>query len=370
MTLFFRSLSLLQPIAAVLLAALFLVPQAAPEASAALAQQVEVLAPTLHFAESMGPAGVVLATAPFPINPDLVAVVMGYEDEDLIGQRLAPIVPVGAEEYEYYRWDLTEGLRVPEQKVGRRSSPNEVTFNAEEVTGKCEDYGLDSPIPQKDIDNAPEGMDPVARATRGIADYILKGHEVRVSALATDTAQYDASNKLILSGTDQWSDQTNSNPVDDIETAIDAMPMHPNVAAMGHEVWQQLKKHPDVLAAVEKKDEGGRATKEEFADLFELDEVLVGDSRIVSSTKGQPTTLSRTWGKDFVLSYRDDVADPIRDGSRPTHMFTEQFGDPVAGEMEDESIGLRGGVRVRAGRSLDEHISTKQLGYLVKNAVA
>jgi len=125
-----------------------------------------------------------------------------------------------------------------------------------------------------------------------------------------------------------------------------------------------------VLAAVGKDDQKGRVTKEEFAELFELDEVLVGSSRIVSSAKGQDPILSRTWGKDFILSYRDDIADPIRDDSRPTHMFTAQFGDPIAGQREDPDIGMRGGVRVRAGRSLDEHISTKDLGYLVKNAVA
>ena len=364
-----RPLSVLPRVAALCIAALFLAPMAAPEATAALAQQVDLLAPVIEFAQAH-PSGGALAAAPFPIDPDLVAVVMGYDDEDLIAEDLAPIVPVSAEEYEYFRWDLTEGLRVPEQKVGRRSSPNEVTFQAEEVTGKAEDYGLDSPIPQKDIDNAPEGLDPVARAVRGIADYVLKGHEVRVSTLATDLNNYAASNKVTLSGTDQWSDHSNSTPVEDIEDAIDAMPMDPNVAAMGHDVWRELKKHPAVLAAVGKDDSKGRVTLEEFAELFELDEVLVGRSRLVTSTKGQDTTLGRTWGKDFVLSRRDDVADPIRDGSRPTHMFTAQFGDPVAGQIEDDSIGLRGGVRVRAGRSLDEHISTRDLGYLVKNAVA
>ena len=366
---FCRVFSIFQPVVAILAAMLFLVPVTAPEVAASVTQHLEALGPAFEFVQAH-PEAVVVANAPFPINPDLVAIVMGYEDEALIGRSLAPIVPVGSEEYEYYRWDLTEGLRLPDGEVGRRSTPNEVTFNAEEVTGATSDYGFRSPIPQKDIDNAPEGLDPVARAVRGIADYVLKGHESRVSTLVTDTSNYNASNTVTLSGTDQWSDQDNSTPVEDIETAIDAMPMRPNVAAMGQPVWRQLKKHPKVLAAVGKDDQKGRVSKEEFAELFELDEVLVGESRIVTSKKGQPVNLGRVWGKDFVLSRRDDVADPIRDGSRPTHVFTAQFGDPVAGSWEDEDIGLRGGTNVQAGRSLDEHISTEDLGYLVKNAVA
>lgn len=364
-----RTLSILQPVMAVCIAVLFLAPVAAPDAAASVAHHVEALQPLLAFAEAT-PSGLLLAAAPFPVDPDLVAVVMGYEDESLIAQRVAPIVPVGAEEYKYFRWDLEEGLRVPEQKVGRRSAPNEVTFQAEEITGLCEDYGLETPIPQKDIDNAPSGLDPVSRAAMGIADYILKGHEKRVSDIATDVNTYDTSNKTTLSGTDQWSDLSNSTPVDDIESAIDAMPMRPNAAAMGHQVWRTLRKHPEVLKAVGKDDTKGRVTKEEFAELFELEEVNVGQSRLVTSAKGQPVTLGRVWGKDFVLYRRDSVADPIRDGSRPTFMFTAQFGDPVAGQWEDMDIGLRGGTRVRAGRSLDEHVSTKQLGYLFKNAVA
>ena len=46
------------------------------------------------------------------------------------------------------------------------------------------------------------------------------------------------------------------------------------------------------------------------------------------------------------------------------------YGQPFAGSRTDPDIGLRGGIRIRAGESLKELVLAKDAGCLITGAIA
>jgi len=306
--------------------------------------------------------------APFPIQPELTAVAIAYKNKRLIADEVLPRVPVGKQDFTYLLHTMDEGFSVPDTKVGRKSKPNEVEFTATEQTASTSDYGLDDPIPQADIDNAPANYDPMGRAVEGITDLVLLGREARAAGLVFNAANYAAANKQTLSGTSQFSDFANSDPIGVIMTALDACIMRPNVMTLGRAAFSKLIQHPKIVKAVlGNAGDSGIATRQQIAALFELEDVLVGEAYLNTAKKGQAASLARVWGKHISLTLRDRNAN-TRGGA--TFGFTAQFGDRIAGSQFDSDIGLRGGQRVRAGESVKELITAPDLGYLITNAVA
>lgn len=306
-------------------------------------------------------------TSPFPVQPYLTAIALAYRNESLIADAVMPRTPVNASDFKYMKYALADGFTLPDTKVGRKSKVNEVDFAATEVSASTEDYGLEDPIPQSDMDNAPPNYDPLGRAIEGITDLIMLDREKRVADLVFGTGNYAAGNKTTLAGTAQWSD-AGSDPLTAILNAMDGMVMRPNVLVVGQSVYTKLRTHPNIVTAYY----GTGASKglvpgEALASLLELDEVLVGQSWLNSAKKGQTTTLGRVWGKHAALIRRDPLA--TTQNGRATFGVTAEFGSRVAGSRPDPDIGLRGGIRVRAGESVKELLLANDLGYLFTNAV-
>ncbi|MDD9330825.1 MAG: capsid protein, partial [Bartonella sp.] len=81
---------------------------------------------------------------PFPIDPTLTAIAIGYRNPagSLIGDRVLPRVSVLSEVFKYSEFPLAENFTVPELEIGRKGRPNVVEFSAFEREASVKDYGL------------------------------------------------------------------------------------------------------------------------------------------------------------------------------------------------------------------------------------
>lgn len=310
-----------------------------------------------------------MAIAPFPTQPELTAIAIRYSNAEFIADRVSPRFTVGAAEFKWMKFDLAEGFTIPDTRIGRRSVPQEVEFTATEQTSSVEDYGLDDLVPNADVERAPPGYDPIGRAVQGVTDLVLLDREVRVANVTFGAGNYATANKATLSGTSQWSDYTNSDPIPAILNAFDGMVMRPNVGVLGQAVWTRVRQHPKVIKAVYGPNlDGGLVTPQQLAAVLELDEIIIGRAWRNTAKRGQSTTMGRVWGKHAAFIRRNPS--PAGPNSAPTFTWTAQFGTRVAGQMNEPKIGLRGSQRVRAGESLKEVVSANDLGYLFIDAVA
>jgi len=308
------------------------------------------------------------SNAPFPIQPDLTAIAVMYKNRAMIADKVAPRVPVAKQEFKYIKHDMAEGFTVPDTRVGRKSAPNNMEFTAVELTDSTQDYGLQDAIPQADMDNAPPNYNPLNVATQQLTNLIELDREVRTAGLVFNPASYATANKQTLATTAQFSDYANSDPLGVIMAALDSMVMRANRMVIGRAAFTKLAMHPKIVkASFGNAGDSGIATREFIARLFELDEVIVGESFINTSKKGQTPTLARAWGKHIALLNIDNLAD-VNSGT--SFALTAQFGGRIAGSIPDGDIGLRGGQRLRVGESVKELITAPDFGYFIQNAVA
>ncbi len=153
-----------------------------------------------------------------------------------------------------------------------------------------------------------------------------------------------------------------------IQTALDSVVMRPNLMTIGRPAFSVLCRHPKLCKAIYGNNtDAGIVTRRQIADLFELEDVLVGEAWLNNARKGQAMNLSRVWGKHIALTFRDKN---VSTRGRMSFGYTAQFGDRIAGAIPDKNIGLKGGQRVRVGESVKELICAPDLGYFIQNAVA
>ncbi len=306
--------------------------------------------------------------APFPVQPELTAIAIAYRNKRMIADDVLPRIGVGTQEFKYLVYNKAERFTIPDTKVGRRSKPNEVEFGATEQTAMTSDYALDDPVPQADIDNAPPNFDPLGNAVEGITDLILLDREKRTADVVFDADTYPTGHKVALSSNDRWDvDHADSDPIQDIEAGLEIPLVRPNVMVIGRAAFSVLRRHPNIIKAMHGTlGDKGIAPATWLAELFELDQVLVGDAWVNSAKPGQTPTFVRLWGKACALLHLDATANTRRG---VTFGLTAQFGGRVAGSNHDPNIGMRGGQRVRAGESVKELIVAPDAGYFLDTVI-
>lgn len=321
-----------------------------------------------------------MATTTFVASNELTAMSLAYRNNRFIADLVSPRMGVNAQSFKYTNHTLADSFTIPSTLVGRKGRVNEIDWTATEVTVSTKDYGLGDTVPNYDIETAnanravagAKPVDPLAKSTMLLTELLALDREKRVADAVFATTNYAAANRTTLSGTSQWSDITNSNPIKAITDAFDTMLIRPNIAVFGQATWSALRQHPKVTAALYPG--GGNASagatmasRQALADLLELDEIIVGTGWYNSAKPGQTATLTRLWGKHAAFHYRpQNLVSP----DQPMFSFTGQWGGRVAGSLVDADVGLRGGVRMKVGESVVEVFPSNVAGYYFQDAVA
>lgn len=315
--------------------------------------------------------------APFPLQTRLTQIAMAIKPEGLIADDVCPRVLVPASKFTYTKFTTDELFTIPDTKIGRTSEANQVEFGGVDVTDQTENHGLSDVVPEEDVKNAVgTNFDPLEQAAENVAGLYQLAKEKRVADLLFNLNTYSASLRRTLAGTSQWSDYTNSDPVDDLLSAIDSMLVKPTDICFGQLGWTKFRKHPKVVAMVLNRSgvaggltASGLVTREAVADLLELRRVHVGQGFVQTAKKGQAAVYSRLWGKHCAL-WKVERAIRSTKGSMPTFSFAAQFGDLVSKATRDEKKGLDGATTVLVGERVKELISFQECGYFFQNIVA
>lgn len=324
-----------------------------------------------------------MANRPFPVNPVLTAIAVGYRNPSItkIADRVLPRKSVPLETFKWTEYPISESFNVPDARVGRLGRVQQLTFSGADTESSVEDYGLDVPIPYSDIETAAKAralglsmQDPRNHAVTMLTDTLENIREVRVANLVQAPATYAADKRVTLSGTSQFSDYTNSDPIGVIKTGLESTLVYvPNTLVMGRAAWSKLSSHPKIVNAVKGNvTSAGIVTREQFVELFSAEgitDLLIGDAMFNTAKLGQAPVLSRAWGKHIAMLHLNPSAEIMTNGGI-TFGLTADYGGRISGSIEDKDIGLQGGERVRVGERVKELIIAKDVGYLIQNAVA
>jgi len=309
---------------------------------------------------------------PFPQDTQLTAIAIAVRNRALIADDVLPrTTPLNKTSFKYQKYPEDQFMTVPDTKVGRRSRVNQVEFKGTPVTDSTEDNGLEHPLAQADLDDAPDNTSVEGMVTEWLTGLVLLAREVRTAQLVFNPASYGANQEAVAAG-DRF-DAVDSDPVEYLLDVLDRPIMRPNIMTIGQNEWRVLRTHPAIVKAVHgNAGDKGAATKEQVAELFELENILVGRSLINASKPGQVANLKACWTGGLAVIYQDKTAAKISgvvDGANVTFGFTAQSGQRVAGSKEDTDIGLRGGRMVRVGETTKEIICAPSLGYFLKDVI-
>lgn len=237
------------------------------------------------------------------IDPVLTTVANGYRHPEYVGFSLFPAVPVtqtGGQVLQFGKEDfrLVNTKRAPGGNIKR------VQYGHLGVPFALENHALAGVVPmelQRDA-KAVLGVDLASRATRRTLKTNQLQLEYSQAQIATNAANYAASNKIALTGASKWSDPS-SNPIAQVETAKEAIRakcgVRPNVFVIAAVAFAALRTNPAVLDKI-KYSAKGVVTTDLLAELFGVKKVVVGDAIYAA---GASDDFTDVWGNNAVLAY-------------------------------------------------------------------
>lgn len=235
----------------------------------------------------------------------LTNVSVKYTNSNFIANQVAPVLEVDLRTGFYFVYDKSNLRRPPSTKRTGLSKTNVVEHNLTQAPyGPLTERKLKEAVTQDDYTQSDQAIDPESDAVENITENMLMERELDLVADLTNTSivtQYTT-----LSGTSQWSDYTNSDPLVALQGRISAMKLAglitPNVFVMGQQVWDQLKNHPKVVDRI-KYTSSDSVAMETIARLIGVQACWVGDAGVNVGYEGLADSMSFIWGKHAWLMY-------------------------------------------------------------------
>jgi len=228
-----------------------------------------------------------------------------YRNQEFVGGRLFPDFPVakqngrypifGFERFKSYLTERAPGAEANEMP-GWRMSNDEYYCD-----GKAQKQLLSDELrAQWDLSLPAELF-----TTQTLADVIEKQREIMIYNLIMNSTAIPTTT---LSGTSQWSDLQNSDPVAAItgvrSTILLGCTQEPNTLLVGYPVWLQLIQHPIILDRFKSTALPlGYPTDQQLAGLFNVNNFIVAKSLYDTAQQGVTHSLNYIWGKNAILAY-------------------------------------------------------------------
>ena len=237
-------------------------------------------------------------------NAVLSGVSVMYSNDEMIADRVLPVVNVKKESDLYYTY--TRNWRLPQALRAAGAEAAEVEWNVSTDSYSCDEYALKDLIPDRVRDNADNPLDMDVDTTENLTMLIQLLREKRVSDVVFTGSNHGTTSAL--AGANRWDDYAGSDPIGDVRTAKAtvhaASGKMPNTLVIGKQVHDKLLDHPDVLERI-KYTQKGLVTADLLATFFEVDNYIIGKALYDSSDEGDTESLGYVWGKNVALVYAE-----------------------------------------------------------------
>ena len=256
----------------------------------------------------------------------------------------------------------------------RRSTYDETSHRMKftistDKTFSIDDYDMDIYVPDKLLEEQEAPFDLRRDAQLSLLQAMMLERENALAEVFTSTTII--TNNTTLAGNSQWSDEVNSTPDTDVETARDtihdAIGREANSMYMSRAVFNKLKYHPlfvNRVSGVKVLD--GKVLAQLIKDLWEVENLYIGGGIKITSNEGQTETKAKVWQNDCVLFYR---------APRPS-IYEPSFGYNFVIPKKNMKASNRRepnadkGVLERLDWSYQDKILDTNAVYLIKNAIA
>ncbi len=304
------------------------------------------------------------------IDQALTNLSVQYQNEAMIWPAVLPIIPVNKRSDKYFVYTKGDSYTLADDTVFPKAMPNEMDWGTSTGNYSVTDHAFGDWLPEEVIENADVPLQPEVDTNDYLNLLLDIAQENRAANVVFNANNYSAFNQVTLSGTSQWSN-ANATPIEDIQNAIESCFQRANTLVFGIDTWKALRTNPQILDAVKAATRmqgynGGMATRDEVASLFEVDQILVGRARYNTAKQGQTASFSRLWGKHAAALYVQKSP-----GIRSI-TFGATFCETRRQTMRDfdPKRGVKGAHYIKVSWNSAEVVIANDVGYFIQNATA
>ena len=288
-----------------------------------------------------------------------------FSNTEYISEQIFPTIKVKAKTGFYFVYDKSN-LRVDNDERASGTRANRISWNLTKTAfGPLVEHSLEGDIPYEVRDAAESPLDIRTDTTLAVTEKIWLRKEKKLATDLANTAKI--TQNTTLSGTDQWSDYSNSDPFDDVQTAKNTIKLNglmpANTLILSFEVFAKLIHHPDLLDRI-KYSQKAVLTAELLASVFQVEKVLVGSAVENTAKEGQTDVMAYVWGKHAVLAFITPTPG-IRKLSFGYHL--QLTNGRVVDRWDEPQIKTE---FVRVTDYFEPKIIATEAAYLIKNAIA
>ena len=243
--------------------------------------------------------------------PALTNVSVGYKNRAFFGETIAPPLPVQKPTGRIWLQGK-EKFRLYEDIRASKAESTEVdTWALGTILFECKGHGLKDALDDAQAAAADPGIDWEITTVENLTQSSIVRQEYDYKRAIIDHAgpyagmMSAAVPSTTLSGTSQWSDYGNSNPLLAVETArtaiLKATGALANTLAVGFEVYQSLRLHPMIIDLF-KYTQKGILQPDDLKTAFHVENFWVLDALYDTGSIGAAPNPDLIWGKNAFLA--------------------------------------------------------------------
>ena len=318
------------------------------------------------------------------VDQPLTNLTLAYaqSQENFIADKVFPTVGVSKQSDKYYIYDRANMNRTGDvAKLAPRTEVNRIGMTLSTSSYFADVYGLGMDFDEQTLANEDAMLDIRSAGAETLAMRLMIHREERFATNFFSTGVWGTDNTL--SGTSQWSDYTNSTPIQDVTAARRAVQLasggfKPNTMVVGKEVRDKLINHPDILARLN----GGATvtntaliTDAKLAEIFEVENFYVMEAVKNSSVEGVAESNAFIGGKNALLAYTPSTAGLMSPAAGLTFAWNNlegvnNLGITVESFSDDALKRQQIAEMIQVKMSYDMKVVGADLGYLFAAAVA
>lgn len=299
----------------------------------------------------------------------LSQVAQRYRNDNYVAEQILPFVKVNEKTGKFAKFGK-ENFRAYAGQIHRApgTRAHTIDYSVSQGTYSCDERSLEKPVAWEFYKNFDAPYNPEEDAVGVIMDNIWTNQELILSQVMANTAVITSN--VTLSGTNQWTDTSNSDPLSNIKTAITTVKnntgLRPNVLVFCEDAFDALKVHPLIREQLKYTGVLGNPSDENLKSFlmshFKIEEIIVGTAVYDSADEGQTASLGAVWTGNVWAIHRPKTPSVLKAS------FGYTFSDvPREVDKYDEVSHKRTVVRV--SYSYDQNIMDASLAYLIKAAV-
>ena len=302
------------------------------------------------------------------IDAALSNISIAHKNDNYVADKIFPVVPVDKQSDYFFTFTKDFWFRNSVKVRAPGAAYPEGGLQISNTQYVCINKALGFPLPNETIANQDPAIDLEVDGAEWLADQFNLEREITLAAAIFGATAWSTS--TTLTGSNQWSDYANSNPIGNINTAMDGVKKlvgrYPNKLLMGSEVWDKLKFHPDMLD-IYKHTNAAVLTREMVAKVFDgIDEVIVGNAVKNTAAEGATFVGAFIWPKS-VLALWVPPSPSLRTPAAGYTFVWQQAGFGIKIQRVEDK--LRGRDVLLADHAYVQKVTSADAGYEILTAV-